>query len=182
MRKSLLVIAAVAGVFVLPTLPFLAPAADARYVAPPQPSHTTCTQLTGSLGKSRPGQNGQVFIPIYLTNTSSKSCTVTGVPRVDFNVSAISVARKSLKATRASTRDRGGTVRLKARTGTANVLLWVLPTRYWPVPECKPVRVLTARVEFGRHNIGVLVHTSFNACSGMSSTSVTGAAPRWTGL
>jgi hypothetical protein len=70
MRKSLFVILTVAGVFLLQTLPFLAPAADARYVAPPQPSSTTCTQLTGSLDKSRPGQDGQIFIPIYLTNTS----------------------------------------------------------------------------------------------------------------
>jgi hypothetical protein len=42
--------------------------------APPQPSRTTCEHLTGRLGTTRRGPQRQTFTPIYLYNSSGKSC------------------------------------------------------------------------------------------------------------
>lgn len=167
------------------TLPIVGPTiipATAMYRAPPQPSRTTCSHLIGWLGKSSPGTNGQIFTPIFIRNIGSKSCTLTGVPRLVYNEDVAVAVRLGLSATRANTAQRGGTVTLVPHTGTANVLLWILPTHYWSVSRCQPTRILSARVEFGPHNVGVLVRVSFSACSKMASTAIAGVAAKTTSL
>jgi hypothetical protein len=149
---------------------------------PPQPSSTTCVHLSGRLGTTRPGPQGQSFTPIYLYNSSTKSCTLTGVPHVLYNEDVEVAVRLGLSAARTATAHRGGTVTLAANGGSANVLLWVIPPSSWPVKKCQPTRILSARVEFGRKNIGAVVRTSFQACSGFNSTSVTGVRSKSTGL
>ncbi len=158
--------------------------AGAIYKAPPQPSHTTCLHLSGWLGRSRPGTNGQTLTPIFLRNEGSRSCSVSGVPRLTYNDdTGIGVAvRLGLSAARVNTAHRGGTVALSAHGGTANVLLWFLPTRYWSTKSCQPTRILSAHVEFGPKGVGVIVRTSFDACSKFDSTSVTGVAAKNTHL
>jgi hypothetical protein len=156
--------------------------ASGIYRAPPQPSRTTCVHLTGRLGTTRPGPQGQTFTPIYLYNSDAKSCTLTGVPRLIYNEDVEVAVRLGLGAARVATTHRGGTVTLAANGGSANVLLWVIPTSSWPLKKCQPTRILSARVEFGRKNIGAVVRTSFQACSGFNSTSVTGVTEKSTGL
>jgi hypothetical protein len=166
----------------LPTVGLMITPATAIYRASPQASHTTCSHLIGWLGKSSAGSNGQIFTPIFIRNIGSESCTLTGVPRLVYNEDVAVAVRLGLSASRANTAQRGGTVTLAPQTGTANVLLWILPTRYWSVSRCQPTRILSARVEFGRHNVGVLVRVSFNACSKMASTSIAGVAAKTTSL
>jgi hypothetical protein len=150
--------------------------------APPQPSRTTCVHLTGRLGTTRHGPQGQTFTPIYLYNPGANSCTLTGVPHLIYNEDVEVAVRLGLSAARVATPHRGGTVTLAANGGSANVLLWVIPTSSWPVKKCQPTRILSARVEFGRKNIGAVVRTSFQACSGFNSTSVTGVTAKSTAL
>ena len=180
-RRILMVLVAVAL-----ALAVVGPIAEAGAIfrAPPQPSSTSCVHLSGWLGKSRPGTNGQTFTPIFLRNEGSRSCSVSGVPRLIYNDdTGIGVAvRLGLSAARVSTAHRGGTVALSAHGGTANVLLWFLPTRYWSAKSCQPTRILSAHVEFGPKNVGVLVRTSFDACSKFDSTSITGVAAKSTHL
>ncbi|MGC8511070.1 MAG: hypothetical protein ACP5PB_09400 [Acidimicrobiales bacterium] len=106
------------------------------------------------------------------------------MPRLVYNDdTGIGVAvRLGLSAARVNTVHRGGTVVLSAHGGTANVLLWILPTHYWPATSCQPTRILSAHVEFGPKNVGVLVRVSFDACSKFDSTSVTGVAAKTTSL
>ena len=173
----------VVGTFALP-LVGATTQAGAIFRAPPQPSHTTCVRLSGWLGKTIPGPNSQTYTPIFLRNAGAHGCSLTGVPRLVYNDDAgIGVAgRWGLSAARVNTDHRGGTVMLAAHGGTANVLLWILPTRYWPTKRCQPTRILSARVEFGPQNIGVSVRTSFQACSKFNSTSITGPAVKTTSL
>ena len=173
----------VAGTFAL-QLVGATPRAGAILRTPPPPSHTTCVRLSGWLGKTIPGPNGQTYTPIFLRNDGSHDCSLTGVPRLVYNDDArIGVAvRLGLSAARVQTPHRGGTVALAAHGGTANVLLWILPTRYWPTKRCQPTRILSARVEFGPQNVGVSVRTSFQACSKFNSTSITGPAVKTTSL
>jgi len=174
---SVAALVAVAGAGILNPAP-----AGAKLTATAQPSHTTCAHLNGWLGTTRPGPNGQTFTPIYLRNVGSRSCTLSGVPRLTYNEEVGVAVRLGLSAARVAAAGRGATVRLAAHRGTANVLLWYLPTRYWPKQRCQPTRALSVRVEFGPKNVGVLVRTTFQVCSKFASTSITGVASTMTGL
>ena len=182
MRRHSLVLLVAAAL----TLAFIGVAKNAGNIsrALPQPSRTTCVHLSGGLGKVSTGTNGQTFTPILIRNEGSRGCTVTGVPRLIYNDDAsIGVAiRFGLSAARVNTAHRGGTVSLGAHGGTANVLMWSLPTRHWSTAQCQPARILSAHVEFGSTNVGVLVRTSFQACSKFDSTSITGVATQTTNL
>jgi len=156
--------------------------ASGKLIAPPQPSRATCVHLTGRLGTPHPGSQGQTLTPIYLYNSGAKSCTLTGVPRLIYNEDVGVAVHLGLSAARVATAYRGGTVTLAANGGSANVLLLVIPTSSWPVNRCRPTRVLSARVEFGPKKIGAVVRTSFRACSGFDSTSVTGVRSKSTSL
>ena len=173
MRLQLLASASVVAAL---ALPLIGTPAQAVYAAPPQSSHTTCVKLTGWLGKTTPGPRGRTFTPIFLRNDGPKACTLTGVPRLLYNEDVSVAVRLGLSAVRVNTAHRGATVRLAAHSGVANVLLWVLPTTYWPTSKCQPTRILSARVEFGRLNIGARLTTSFEACSTFASTAIAGIA------
>lgn len=54
--------------------------ASGIYRTPPQSSHTICVHLSGRLGKTSSGPQGQTFTPIFLRNVGSEACTLTGVP------------------------------------------------------------------------------------------------------
>jgi hypothetical protein len=112
--------------------------ASGIYRAPPQPSRTTCVHLTGRLGTTRRGPQGQTFTPIYLYNSSGKSCNMTGVPHLIYNEDVEVAVRLGLSAARVATPHRGGTFTLAANGGSANVLLWVIPTSSWPEKKCQP--------------------------------------------
>ena len=150
----------------------------------PQSSRTTCVHLSGGLGKVSAGTNGQTFTPIFIRNEGSRGCTLTGVPRLIYNDDAsIGVAvRLGLSAARVNNAHRGGTVSLAAHGGTANVQMWILPTGHWSTAQCQPTRILSAHVEFGSKNVGVLIRTKFLACSTFDSTSITGVAAQTTNL
>jgi hypothetical protein len=162
-------------------LPLIETPAAALYAAPPQSSHTTCVKLTGWLGTTRPGPHAQTFTRIFLRNDGPKACTLTGAPRLLYNEDVSVGVRLGLSAARANTVERGATVWLAAHSGVANVLLWVLPTTYWPVSRCQPTRILSARVEFGPNNLGAVVKTSFDACSKFASTTIAGIAAKTLG-
>lgn len=117
-----------------------------------------------------------------IRNTGPKGCTLTGVPRLTYNEDVVLAVQLGLSAVRVASADRGGTVTLAAHNGTVNVLLWILPTRYWSVSRCQPTRILSGRVEFGTHNVGVLVRISFEACSKMAGASIAGVAAKTTSL
>ena len=179
MRLRLLASTSVVAALVLP---LIGTPAGALLAAPPQSSHTTCVKLSGWLGKTTSGPHGQTFTPIFLRNNGPKACSVTGVPRLVYNEDVSVAVRLGLSAARGNTADRGGTVRLAAHSGVANVRLWVLPTTYWPTSKCQATPILSARVEFGSHNIGAVVKTSFDACSKFASTVIEGIAAKTLGL
>jgi hypothetical protein len=103
---------------------------------------------------------------------------LTGVLRLLYNEDVSVAVTLGLSAARANTVDRGATVRLAAHSGVASVLLGVFPTTYWPASQCQPTRILSARVEFGRHNIGAVLPTSFDACSTFADTTIAGIAAK----
>lgn len=173
--RRLNIVVLVSGVLVVATVASVTQA-GAIFGAPPQPSSTTCVRLSGWVSKPIAGPNGQTFTPIFLRNDGARSCSVSGVPRLVYNDDPrIGVAvTLGLSAARVRTAHRGGTVNLVARDGTANVLLWITPTRDWPSKQCQPTRILSAHVEFGSRSVGVRVRTSFQACSNFKSTSISG--------
>lgn len=174
-------LSAVLAVFalILPVVGLTVAPAAAIFRAAPQPSSTNCTRLSGWLGRANTLSDGQVIMPIFIRNAGSKACTVTGVPRVIYNDDPRigAAVRLGLSAARVNIAHRGGTVTLRAAGKlTANVVLTIVPTRYYSGSHCQPTGILSGHLEFGPHSVGFLFRTSFVACSKLSSTEVGGVA------
>jgi hypothetical protein len=150
----------------------------------PRPSACALSALKISVGQSD-GTAGTIFVPLIFTNTSTKSCTLSGTPHVQPTTGSLAGLAHIFVGPAASVRDLsssgyGESLRL-APGSKVSVAFGIVETGNFTPSQCVAAKFQSVSVGF-KNGDNWWVALASTTCTKLSSTNVSGIVPGITGM